>query len=313
MMVPPGDGEVLTQSAEGEPSREKISRYGEPGEAHDAREMKSRAFYKALWITTNLVVLVSLLALLYGLAWEHSTRRYLKGFADATVPLAGSPEEKAAAILFWMHAGPVREGAPASLNPGDREPEDTLNYARLLRVCGTATNAFINLAEASGLDSRRLLLLGDDFKTKHVVAEARVGGRWVVVDPVYRVMLRDASGRLLTKEELRRPAVFAEATRNIPGYNPIYTYNRVAHIRWSFPLRRALTSIFPGWEEAVNWTLILERSSLRFTFLAAALFCFSLLARFGLGWHLEKHLHVPRFRLRDQALRVVYVLFTRPS
>jgi len=91
-----------------------------------------------------------------------------------------------------------------------------------------------------------------------------------------------------------------------------YTYSRTAHVRRPFPLRPVLRSVYPGWDEAINWTLILERRSLAFTFLAAALFCFSLLARFGLGWHLEKHLRVPRCHLRNQALRVVQVLFTRP-
>ena len=44
------------------------------------------------------------------------------------------------------HAGNVQD--TDSLD--GRNPEDTLNYRQFLEVCGTATNAFVNLAESSG-------------------------------------------------------------------------------------------------------------------------------------------------------------------
>jgi len=282
------------------------------GQTADAR-IKTAVFYKGLRAAADIAVLVSLLALLFGLIWEHSARRYLSGFADGIVPLAGSPQVRAEAILAWMKAGPARRSVSPSVNLETRDPEDTVNYNRLLGQCGTASNAFINLAEAGGLEARRLLLLDDNFRAKHVVAEVKVGGQWVVVDPAFRVMLREARGRLLTKEELRRnPAVFAEAIRAIPGYNPAYTYERSAHVRWPFPLRPVLRRVFPGYDEVINWTLILERASLRFTFSAAALFLFSILARFGLAWHMETHFQAPRFRLRDRTLSIAQALFTRP-
>jgi hypothetical protein len=104
----------------------------------------------------------------------------------------------------------------------------------------------------------------------------------------------------------------AEGTEQRAKWQTLRTRRGARHAPNEKP-RRALTSTFPGWEEATNWTLILERRSLAFTLSAGALFCFSLLARFGLRWHPENHLRVPRFRLREQALRVVQVLFTRPS
>jgi hypothetical protein len=116
-----------------------------------------------------------LLALL-SLGWELSTRWYLQGFSDAIIPKSSSSQAKIQAILGWMANGPAREdlyGEPVS----DRDPVDTLNYASLLKVCGTATNAFINLADSGGLSARRLLLLDSRGPTVHVVAEVHVDGR----------------------------------------------------------------------------------------------------------------------------------------
>src|SRR5207245_9516357 len=96
------------------------------------------------------------------------------------------------------------------------DPEITLNYAQLLRVCGTATNAFLNLARASDLQVRRLLLLTPDRNAKHVVAEVLINQRWVIVDASYRVIMKDAQGRFLTREDLQNPAIFEQAVSAIP-------------------------------------------------------------------------------------------------
>jgi len=100
-----------------------------------------------------------------------------------------------------------------------------------LEVCGTATNAFLNLARSSDLRVRRLLLLSPDRRTKHVVAEVLIGDRWIIIDPTYRVIMKDAQGRNLTRSDLRNPAVFAEAISLIPNYPREYNYEQFAHVR----------------------------------------------------------------------------------
>jgi len=57
-----------------------------------------------------------------------------------------------------MAHGPLRR---SSADPGGmaaRNPEDTLNIQQLLEVCGAASNAFVNLAQSTGLHARRLVL-----------------------------------------------------------------------------------------------------------------------------------------------------------
>src|ERR1700680_4621607 len=104
--------------------------------------MKKHPIIRACWFAVNLLLVVSLVAVLYGVGWEFSTRSYLKGFSDAIIPASDNPEQKIEAILQCMAAGPVRrsEADPGGL--AARNPEDTLNIQQLLEVCGTGTTVF---------------------------------------------------------------------------------------------------------------------------------------------------------------------------
>ena len=265
--------------------------------------------FRGVWWSANLLLLAAFLAVTYSAGWEFSVRRYLDGFSDAIVPDSESAERQVEAILDWMRRGPPRMVA-ADLSALDaRDPETTLNYRQLLSVCGTATNAFLNLARSNGLSVRRLLLLSPQGKAKHVVAEVLIDGRWVVADPAYRILLRDAKGRLLTRYELRDPMVFAEATSAIPNYSQEYSYENVAHIRLArlpmqgLHLRWVLDKIVPGWEERFDWTLLLERES--FFALCASTFAFFafVLLRILLAWYADHRLQIPRTRWRSRLLR----------
>jgi hypothetical protein len=275
--------------------------------------------FRASWWSTNLLLVVAAGALIYSGGWEYSVRQYLKGFSDAIVPATARPEQQVEAILNWMRNGPPR---PVAANPAElalRDPETTLNYRQLLAVCGTATNAFLNLSRSAGLDSRRLLLLMPDHTTKHVVAEVPIDGRWVVIDPSYRLMFRDSDGRLLTRKELQNPAVFAQATSAVAKYPPEYTYERFAHVRVSrLPLAGAgirwlLDAIAPGWDERVDWTLLLERESYSALVAAAVVTFFSLVLRFLLAWYADYRLRIPRFHLREHFLRAGAAFFGTPG
>ena len=275
--------------------------------------------FRGAWWSVNVLLLATFLAVIYSGGWEYSVRRYLDGFSDAIVPDSEPAERQVEAILDWMRKGPLRTVAadPAALD--GRDPQATLNYRQLLAVCGTATNAFLNLARSNGLSVRRLLLLSPQRTAKHVVAEVLIDGRWVVVDPAYRVLLRDAKGRLLTRQELRNPTLFAEATGAIPNYSSEYSYENVAHVRLArLPMqglhfRWILDKVFPGWEESFDWTLLLERKS--FFALCVSGFAFSVfvLLRILMGWYADKRLNIPRFRLRSQAMRAGSTFFRVPE
>jgi hypothetical protein len=281
-------------------------------------EWKGHRVFQVVWWISNLLLLASLLIAAYAIGWEYSVRSYLDGFSDAIVPETATPEQTVQYILDWMRTGP-RAVAQDPNALARRDPEDTLNYKQLLDVCGTATNAFLNLARSSNLQTRRLLLLTPERNTKHVVAEVLLDNRWVIVDPTYRVILRDAQGRMLTRKDLQDPAIFAEATGKIPGYPPEYNYQTFAHVRLArlplqrLHLRRVLDFIYPGWDESTDWSLLLERRSFFVLFVALLATLFFAVLRFGLGWYADHRLGLPRIRLRQKALRAGAAFFTTPE
>ena len=275
--------------------------------------------FRAIWRGTNILLAAAILLLLCAGVWEYSVSQYLKGFSDAVIPAASTPEQKVEAILRWMRSGPPR---PVASHPDDlslRDPEITLNYRQLLSICGSATNAFLNLSRSSGLSARRLLLLTPTENTKHVVAEVLIDGRWIVVDPTYRVILRDAQGHFLTRKELQNLAVFAQATGAVPHYPSEYNFEHFAHVRLArlpfhgFGLRKVLDTVLPSWDEKLEWNLLLERESFFVLVVSASVTLFLLLLRLVLGWHADNRLRIPRFRLREHVFRAGAAFFTTPE
>jgi hypothetical protein len=275
--------------------------------------------FRSFWWATNLALAFAIMGTLWTGVWEHSVREYLKGFSDAIIPEASTPRQKAEAILTWMRFGPPRLEAPDPAALYAHDPTDTLNYRQLLEVCGSATNAFLNLTRSSGLESRRLLLLNPDRTAKHVVAEVKLDGRWVIVDATYRAMLKDARGNLLTRQDLQNPQLFHEATSQIPGYIQSYSYEKFAHVRvGALPfhganVRQVLDAVFPGWDEYLDWSLLLERRSFAYFFLSLNALVFFLSLRFVLAWLADHRLRIPRFRLRTNLSRATAAFFSTPE
>lgn len=272
-----------------------------------------------MWWSSNLLLAVAFAAMLHSCVREYSVRRYLDGFSDAIVPNTLPEEQRVQAILNWMRAEPSRAIAMNPEELAKRDPEITLTYRQLLNVCGTATNAFLNLARSSDLRVRRLLLLSPNLQTKHVVAEVLIDNRWVIVDPTYRVIMKDAQGHFLTRKDLQNPTVFTKAIGAIPNYPKEYTYDQFAHVRLArlplegLHLRPMLDRVYPGWDEAVDWSLLLERESFFYLVLSLAATLFFLLLRVLLAWYADSRLRIPRFHLREHAIRAGAAFFSAPE
>jgi len=281
--------------------------------------LKPHYAFRCIWWLSNLLLAIALVSTIWSGVWELSVRRYLKGFSDAVVPEAAPAREKVDAILAWMENGPPRLEAPQDVHVSPRDPEDTLNYRQLLEVCGSATNAFLNLSRSTGVEARRLLLLSPDRNTKHVVAEVNLADKWVIVDPTYRTLMKDAKGNLLTRADMQNPELFREATGAVPNYPPEYSYERFAHVRVAaLPIqganvRRLLDYAFPTWDEYLDWSLLLERRSFMYFFVSVNSLIFLVLVRLVLGWIADRRIHVPRFRFRANLSRATAAFFTSPE
>jgi hypothetical protein len=275
----------------------------------DTPARKNHRLFQFVWYAVSTLLIISIFLALYAMGWEYSTRRYLRGFSDAIVPATAPGDEKVEAVLNWMEHGPTRLPYGPSPAVPDRDPTDTLNYYALLQVCGTATNAFINLMDTGNMGVRRLLLLDSRMMTKHVVAEVYVDGRWIIVDPAYRIVLRDSHGNTLTREQLTDPAVFADATGKIHAYDPDYTFDRTVHVRigriyvLGAPLRRIFDRMLPGWDESTFMTLLVERESFGASVAAILLVIFLTLLWVALRWFGEHRLGIPHLHIRTQLRR----------
>ncbi len=131
--------------------------------------------------------------------------------------------------------------------------------------------------------------------------------------------MKDANGRALTRADLQDPRLFHEAIAQIPGYAAAYSYERVAHIRvGALPvlgpfLRRVLDTVLPGWDESMDWSLLLERRSFAFFFLSVWALIFFLLLRIVLAWLADHRLRIPRLRLRTSLIRATSTFFSTPE
>jgi hypothetical protein len=115
-----------------EASSEADSPLAKDGAGHlePAPQNQHRLFLLTCYVV-DLLLLVSIFAAFYTSAGEYFARRYLKGFSDAVIPAAVSPEEKIQAILDWMSHGPARLTSGFVAPAQDRDPTDTLNYDSL--------------------------------------------------------------------------------------------------------------------------------------------------------------------------------------
>jgi hypothetical protein len=206
--------------------------------------------------------IISLIMFLFTHYQYFAQRFYLKGFVEAIIPLDGSSSDRIEAILHYFRNHPSRL---KGISERDRTPASSLRFEKSMRDCGSATNAFVHLALSAGIPARGLLLLNERGITQHVVAEVWLNGRWVVVDPIFGLAMKDENGRWLTREDLRDPKILRRATRHI-DYPPNYTYDRTSYINWrKVPLIGQRLGDWLrklGWEERLGRPLVLDNAVL---------------------------------------------------
>jgi hypothetical protein len=258
---------------------------------------------------------VALLCTIGTGAREYSVRKYLSGFSEAVVPEAAAAREKVEAVLAWMSNGPPRLEANDGKILSPHDPTDSPATAggvwkrygcfpEPVAQCGTGD------AAAVAAHTRT------DCRARGSRGAAR---RWIIVGPTYRVMLNDAQGNPLTRKDLHNPATFLEATSQIPKCLPEDNYEDYVPVRLSsvplhrFHIREQIDRFFPGWDEYLGCSLLLERRSFLFFFLSVnALVCL-LILRVILGVLADRHFRVPRFGLRNKPRRAIAAFFSAPE
>jgi len=131
--------------------------------------------------------------------------------------------------------------------------------------------------------------------------------------------MRDATGRMLTRADLLNPELWVQATSKARKYPANYTYERATHVRMArLPLvgaglGRVLNRIYPSWDEALDWSLVMERQSFLYLVIAGAAGVLFLLLRTLLAWYADSLLRIPRFHLRQNIVRASTAFFSTPE
>src|SRR5262249_35047580 len=119
--------------------------------------------------------------------------------------------------------------------------------------------------------------------------------------------------------DVENGGVGGKATGSVPNYPPEYNYAKFAHVRIArlpiagVQVRSLLDWISPGWDEALDWSLLLERESFFALALSSALLILCLILRFVLAWYADYRLRIPRFHLREHIVRAGVAFVRTPD
>lgn len=119
--------------------------------------------------------------------------------AARLVEAPSTDRERLTALMEWVHDN-VR---PQFAAPARLVADGTLDIVRRgYGYCDQSAHVFATLAHFAGYDVHLLFLHTADGVSPHTVAEVRVDGRWVLVDPWLGFLFVDHAGRLAGAAEL---------------------------------------------------------------------------------------------------------------
>jgi hypothetical protein len=115
--------------------------------------------------------------------------------------------------------------------------------------CGRRSRLLIAILKQMDIEAHKVHLLNGRFRDfnhsqayVHAVVEARINGRWIVLDPLYNIVFRNESGGLARLAEIQRDsAIFAAGVRSADEryanyHTELYTYDNYRKFIWSsFP------------------------------------------------------------------------------
>jgi len=99
------------------------------------------------------------------------------------------------------------------------------------RYCGDAAEILYRLLDGAGIDSRIAQMRCAKNEGCHILVEAHIYGRWVVLDPLYGITFRNRNNQLATFREVSEDWDYFR--RQTPSdYDPTYKYEGVRYTNW---------------------------------------------------------------------------------
>jgi len=281
---------------------------------------RPQSLFRPIWWSCNLLLVLALAATFYAGVWEYSVRQYLKGVSTAIIPNSASQQQKLEIILARMSAKPALPAQePGELN-SLADLLENLKDEGLFEISDTNLDYFLNLSWSAGLQSRPLYLLSKENQITRSVAEVRLEGRWIIVDPDLHAIMKDAKGNLLSRNDLQHPETSAMGpTNSLSGYLPERPYAKVTNLRiaasphFESSLWNRLEKFLSKSEEYLHWSPPFERRSFLYLFSSIGSLLCLLSVRAVLAWMADHYLGIPRFHLLANLRHAAISFFRMPE
>ena len=168
--------------------------------------------WRSIRLTPVRVAVASILLMLGLLGCYRGWRanRLVKA-SFATIAAAATSDANLAERLTWEIHKRHREYVDQLKVQGLDDPVSSRNYHFVDYIlthggiCGHRSLLLITALRTYGIPARKLLLVSADHQfCTHVVVEARIDGKWRVLDPLFGYVFRRADGELATERSEER-------------------------------------------------------------------------------------------------------------
>jgi hypothetical protein len=193
-------------------------------------------------------------AFLYlGMEYVYSNRIYEEIVSRATTPEM-TQEEKAISIMNAVHdlLEPRTEffGGRGNISFG---PLKALNASRTVLTfggaCGDYTHVLGRALRTAGIKINIIQMKVGDLFGGHIVIEALVENRWIILDPLYNLYFKNPNGNLATFSEISGNWQYFQ-NQTPYNYDPEYAYEGMRRTNWTkIPL------VLPAVKKILDWTV----------------------------------------------------------
>ena len=159
---------------------------------------------------TKIILSVAIVWTCVGCVFADDLESAVKARSDAVVTGCNTFEGKVRALRQYVHDKmllPDSRLKPdgTTLNPGDVYP---LNTIQRLDTgwggwCDQQAAVFMHLAQKQGIPTRLVWLYKKgNADSCHTIAEALDGDRWIIVDPMFNLELRNNDGQMASRDDI---------------------------------------------------------------------------------------------------------------
>lgn len=183
-----------------------------------------------------------------GLWWAHQV-------ASMVAPRQLPDEERVARLASWVFEHFIGVDPLLPL-----QEDHFFNTARRgYGSCDQQAHVLAVLYWSAGYPTRLRMLRNDQGISPHTLTEVRVRGRWVMVDPSFRILFRDVQGYLMTVEELAKFPEWLEAYRaqgaslTVADFQRGTFFTTFPYLPWGAAVKKSMTRLFsapPPYHEA---------------------------------------------------------------